>query len=133
MGILILSIIRQQINTYFKIGQKTKNVVFYSTTLNPKRSFMAVREHGPPREETLNFLIFEYLGMDKKVLDKIFTEHENINGIYEVLETDYGLQPITDIKTYKLQTSKVFGWSISHPDEEIPTYAKFGNLVMIHW
>ena len=29
------------------------------------------------------------------------------NGIYEVLETDYGLQPITDIKTYKLQTNIV--------------------------
>jgi hypothetical protein len=63
--------------------------------------------------------------MDKKVLDKIFKGHQNINGIYEVLETDYGLQPITDIKTYKLQTRKVFGWGILHPDEEIPTYAKF--------
>jgi len=44
---------------------------------------------------------------------------------------DYGLQPITDIKTYKLQTRKVFGWGISHPDEEIPTYAKFGTLVIL--
>lgn len=116
---------------YFKIGQKNKNVVFYSTNLNSKGSFMAVRERAPPREETLNYLLFEYLGMDKKVLDKIFKGNQTINGIYEVLETDYGLQPITDIKTYKLQTRKVFGWGISHPDEEIPTYAKFGNLVIL--
>ena len=59
---------------------------------------MAVRERAPPRDETLNYLLFEFLGMDKKVLDKIFKGHQNINGIYEVLETDYGLQPITDIK-----------------------------------
>jgi len=116
---------------FFKIGQKAKNVVFYSTNLNSKGSFMAVRERAPPREETLNYLLFEYLGMDKKVLDKIFKGHQNINGIYEVLETDYGLQPITDIKTYKLQTRRVFGWGISHPDEEIPTYAKFGNLIIL--
>ena len=116
---------------YFKIGQKNKKVVFYSNNLNSKGSFMAVRERAPPREETLNYLLFEYLGMDKKVLDKIFKGHQNINGIYEVLETDYGLQPITDIKTYKLQTRRVFGWGISHPDEEIPTYAKFGNLVIL--
>ena len=118
-------------HVYFKIGQKNKNVVFYSTTLNSQGSFMAVRERAPPRDETLNYLLFEYLGIDKKVLDKIFKGHQNINGIYEVLETDYGLQPITDIKTYKLQTRKVFGWGISHPDEEIPTYAKFGNLVIL--
>ena len=116
---------------FFKIGQKAKNVVFYSTNLNSKGSFMAVRERAPPREETLNYLLFEYLGIDKKVLDKIFKGHQNINGIYEVLETDYGLQPITDIKTYKLQTRRVFGWGISHPDEEIPTYAKFGNLIIL--
>jgi len=116
---------------FFKIGQKNKNVVFYSTSVNSQGSFMAVRERAPPREETLNYLLFEYLGMDKKVLDKIFKGHQNINGIYEVLETDYGLQPITDIKTYKLQTRRVFGWGISHPDEEIPTYAKFGNLVIL--
>ena len=116
---------------FFKIGQKNKNVVFYSTTLNSQGSFMAVREQGPPREETLNYLLFEFLGIDKKVLDKIFKGHQSINGIYEVLEKDFGLQPITDIKTYKLQTRKVFGWGISHPDEEIPTYAKFGNLVIL--
>lgn len=116
---------------YFKIGQKNKNVVFYSTTLNSKGSFMAVRERAPPREETLNYLLFEFLGMDKKVLDKILKGNQNINGIYEVLETDYGLQPITDIKIYKLPTRKVFGWGISHPDEEIPTYAKFGNMVIL--
>ena len=115
----------------FKIGQKNKNVVFYSTTLNSQGSFMAVRERGPPKEETLTYLLFEFLGMDKKVLDKVFKGHQNINGIYDVLEKDYGLQPITDIKTYKLQTRKVFGWGISHPDEEIPAYAKFGNLVIL--
>jgi hypothetical protein len=92
---------------------------------------VAVRERSPPREETLTYLLFEFLGMDKKVLDKVFKGHQNINGIYEVLEKDYGLQPITDIKTYKLQTRRVFGWGISHPDEEIPTYAKFGNLVIL--
>ena len=116
---------------FFKIGQKNKNVVFYSTTLNSQGSFVAVRERSPPREETLTYLLFEFLGMDKKVLDKVFKGHQNINGIYEVLEKDYGLQPITDIKTYKLQTRRVFGWGISHPDEEIPTYAKFGNLVIL--
>jgi hypothetical protein len=40
------------------------------------------------------------------VLDKTFKGHQNINGIYEVLGTDYGLQPITDIKKCKLQTRK---------------------------
>jgi len=118
-------------HVFFKIGQKNKNVVFYSTTLNSQGSFMAVRERAPPRDETLNYLLFEYLGIDKKVLDKIFKGHQNINGIYEVLENEYGLQPITDIKTHKLQTRRVFGWGISHPDEEIPTYAKFGNLVIL--
>ncbi len=45
----------------FKIGPKNKNVVFYSTTLNSQGSFMAVRERAPPREKTLNYLLFEYL------------------------------------------------------------------------
>jgi hypothetical protein len=60
--------------------------------------------------------------VDKKVLDKVFKGHQNINGIYEVLGKNYGLHPITDIETCKLQTRRVFGWSISHPDEEIPEY-----------
>lgn len=115
---------------YFKIGQKNKNVVFYSTTLNSKNSFMAVRERAPPREETINYLLFEYLGLDKKVLDKVFKGHQTINGLYDVFQNDYGLQPITDIKTVKLQSRKVFGWGISHPDEEIPVFAKFGNLII---
>ncbi len=37
---------------------------------------------------------------------------------------DYGLQLITDIKNIKLQTRKVFGWSIYLPGEDIPSYAK---------
>ena len=71
------------------------------------------------------------MGMDKKVLDKVFKGHQNINGIYGVLEKDYGLQPITDIKTIKLQLRRVCGRGISHPDEEIPAYAQFGNLVIL--
>lgn len=116
---------------YFKIGQKNKNVVFYSTNLNSQGSFMAVRERAPPREETLNYLLFEFLGMDKKILDKVLMGQQNINGIYEVLEQGYKLQPITDIKIYKTQTRKIFGWGISHPEVEIPTFAKFGNLIIL--
>ncbi len=70
---------------------------------------MAVREKAPPREETSNYLLFEFLGIDKKVLDQTFKGNQTINGVYEVLEKDYGLQHIADkeIMTYKLERCSV--------------------------
>ena len=54
--------------------------------------------------------------------------------LYYLLETKYGLQPITGIISVKVNSltgTRRFGWGISHPDEELPTYAKFGNLTIL--
>jgi len=118
---------------YLKIGLKTRNDVFFSTNLNTKGAFVAIRERGDDRrDESIRYLLFEHLKMDKKVFDKVLKGRQTINGIYDVLEKDYGLQPITGIKTTRLTPTRVqYGWGLSHPDEELPTNAKFGNLVIL--
>ncbi len=48
---------------------------------------MAVRERAQSREDSLNFLLFEFLGKAKKDLDKILKGHQSesiINGIYKL-------------------------------------------------
>lgn len=118
---------------YLKIGQKGKKVVFYSTTSNQKGSFTAIRERGEPKEETIRWLLFgkDYIELDNNAKTQILNGAKTIDDLYDVLETKYLLQPITDVKTTKLTPTKIkYGWGISHPDEEIPTYAKFGNLVI---
>lgn len=116
---------------YLKIGQKNKNVVFFSKTQNSQGSFIAVRERGDPREETLRYLIFDYLLLDKYADTQIFQGSHKINDIYKTLEDMYKLQPLTDIKTHRLTATTIkYGWGLSHPDEELPVYAKFGNLII---
>ena len=46
---------------------------------------------------------------------------------------DYKLEPLKGIKSRRLPSTSIirYGWGINHPDEEIPTYAKFGNLVIL--
>ena len=118
---------------YLKIGQKGRKVVFYSTTSNQKGSFTAIRERGDPKEETIRWLLFgkDYIELDSYAKTQILNGAKTIDDLYDVLENKYLLQPITDIKTTKLTPTKIkYGWGISHPDEEIPTYAKFGNLII---
>jgi len=50
--------IKNEINDtsiYLKIGKKAKNVVFFSTSSNAKGSFVAIRERGEPKEETIRW------------------------------------------------------------------------------
>jgi hypothetical protein len=116
---------------FFKIGQKNKNVVFFSKTQNSQGSFIAVRERGDPREETLRYIIYDYLSLDKYADTQILKGSQKINDIYKTLEDDYKLQPLTDIKTHRLTSTTIkYGWGLSHPDEELPVYAKFGNLII---
>ena len=49
-----------------------------------------------------------------------------------MLESEYKLEPIQGIKDTKLTSSTTrYGWGIQYPEMEIPTYSKFGNLVML--
>ena len=129
--------IKNEINDtsiYLKIGKKAKNVVFFSTSSNAKGSFVAIRERGEPKEETIRWLLFgkDYIAMDNYAKTQILDGAKTIDDLYEILLNKYLLQPITDIKTTKLSPTKIkYGWGISHPDEEIPINAQFGNLIIL--
>ena len=117
---------------YLKIGKKSRNIVFFSTTSNQKGSFTAIRERGEPKEETIRWLFgSDYLDFDGYARTQILNNARTIDDLYQVLQTKYQLEPITDVRTTKLTPTKIkYGWGISHPDEEIPPYAKFGKLVI---
>ena len=116
---------------YLKIGQKYRKVVFYSISSNKQGSFQAIRERGPPQEETIRYLFGkEYLDLSTFARTKILGGAKTIDDLYDVLETQYLLKPITDIKTIRFAGHKKYGWGLSHPDQEIPPYAKFGNIVI---
>jgi len=116
---------------YFKIGQKYRKVVFYSTTSNEQGNFQAIRERGPPEQETIRYLLGkDYLDLNGYARTQILEGAKSIEDLYDVLEKKYLLQPITDIKTIKLGGNKKYGWGLSHPDQEIPPYAKFGNIII---
>ena len=116
---------------YLKIGQKYRKVVFYSTTSNKQGSFQAIRERGPPIDETIRYLFGkDYLDLSTFAKTKIVGGARSIEELYDILETQYLLQPITDIKTIRLGGHKKYGWGLSHPDQEIPPYAKFGNIII---
>jgi hypothetical protein len=96
-----------------------------------KKVFIAVREKGDSREESLKYLIYDYLSLDKYADTQILKGSHKINDIYKTLEDEYKLQPLTNIKTYRLTATTIkYGWGLSHPDEELPVYAKFGNLII---
>jgi hypothetical protein len=116
---------------YLKIGQKYKKVVFYSTSTNKQGNFQSIKERGTPTEETIRYLFGkEYLDLSNYALTEILGGSKTIEDLYDTLHTVFLLEPITGIKTTKLNGRSKLGWGLSHPDQEIPAYAKFGNIVI---
>lgn len=120
---------------WLKIGQKqSAKVVFFSTNLNQQGSFNQIRKQGNPREERISHLFFDYLKIDANIFTEVFEDKQDVSSLYDLLESKYSLQPITGIKSRVINSmtgSRRWGWGISHPDEELPTYAKFGNLTIL--
>ena len=120
-------------HVFFKVGEKERNLIFYSKNLNAKGSFIAVKQRGDPRQDTLKDILFNYLKIDDYIYDQIFHGSKLFNDIHKTLVDDYKLQPLTDIKSVRLPSSQIlrYGWGINHPNEEIPAYGKFGNLMIL--
>ena len=124
-------------HAYFKIGiQKGRKIVFCSKGINGKDSFNEVKDNissFTTKENKLSNIINSHLKIDAFAFEKIFKGVGKVVPFYELLETEYQLEPIQGIKGTKLVGTSTtrYGWGIQDPDVEIPTYSKFGNLVML--
>jgi hypothetical protein len=119
-------------HVYLKVGDKGKRIIFYSKTLNTQGNFIAVKQRGEPREDTLNHILFNYLKLDGITNHEIFKGSRQFNDIYDTLIDEYKLVPLADIKALKPTPTTVrYGWGISHPEETIPNHGKFGKLVIL--
>ena len=122
-------------HVFFKVGEKERNIIFYSKNLNAQGSFTAVaqRDYGYSSKDTLKDILFDYLKLDTYAYDNIFKGSKKYNDIFKTLTDDYKLEPLKGIKARRLPSSSIvrYGWGINHPDEEIPTYGKFGKLLIL--
>ena len=119
-------------HVYFKVGEKERKLIFYSKTLNSEGSFIAVKQRGDPREDTLKDILFNYLNLDNIANTEIFKGSKQFNDIYDTLINDYQLIPLTGIKSLKMPSNSVrYGWGVSHPEETIPNHGQFGKLVIL--
>lgn len=120
---------------WLKIGKKASTkIVFFSTNLNQQGSFNQIRKQGYPQEERITYLFFNYLKLEENVFNEILEGALDVNSLYDILENKFGLSPIEGIKSVKINNltgSRRWGWGLSHPNEEVPTYAKFGNLEIL--
>ena len=126
------------INTraYFKIGiQKSRKIVFCSKTTNGKNNFNEVKDNismGTAKDDKLSYILNNHLLIDAYAFAEIFKNTAKVSPFYDILESEYKLEPIQGIKGTKLTSSTTrYGWGIQDPEMEIPTYSKFGNLVML--
>ena len=123
-------------HAYFKIGiQKTRKIVFCSKTTNGKNNFSEVKDNismGTSKDDKLTYILNNHLLIDNFAFAEIFKNTAKVAPFYDMLESEYQLEPIQGIKGTKLTSSTTrYGWGIQDPDVEIPTYSKFGNLVML--
>ena len=123
-------------HAYFKIGiQKSRKIVFCSKTTNGKNNFSEVKDNismGTSKDDKLTYILNNHLLIDNFAFAEIFKNTSKVSPFYDMLESEYKLEPIQDIKGTKLTSSTTrYGWGIQDPDMEIPIYSKFGNLVML--
>ena len=66
-------------HVYFKVGEKERNIIFYSKNLNSQGSFTAVaqRDYGYSSKDTLKDILFYYLKLDNYAYDNIFKGSKN--------------------------------------------------------
>jgi hypothetical protein len=87
---------------------------------------------GTSKDDKLTYILNNHLLIDNFAFAEIFKNTAKVAPFYDMLESEYQLEPIQGIKGTKLTSSTTrYGWGIQDPDVEIPTYSKFGNLVML--
>jgi hypothetical protein len=87
---------------------------------------------GTSKDDKLTFILNNHLLIDNFAFAEIFKNASKVSPFYDMLESEYKLEPIQGIKGTKLTSSTTrYGWGIQDPEMEIPTYSKFGNLVML--
>ena len=119
-------------HVFLKVGEKERKLIFYSKTLNSEGSFIAVKQRGDPREDTLKDILFNYLNLDSIANTEIFKGSKQFSDIYDTLINDYQLIPLTGIKALRPTPTTVrCGWGVSHPAETIPNHGQFGKLVIL--
>ena len=132
-------IINNAINKYIylKIGTiKNYKYVFYSKTLNDKGHFTQVVERASTDRNKENrwFNIYnDYLQLDPYAFKELFNNHTKIKDLYDFLETNYKLTPVSGIKQTNIgyrNTSR--GWGIGiQKINDIPKHIDFGNVVLL--
>ena len=114
---------------------KNQEIFFCSKSTNGKNNFNEVKDNislGTCKDDKLTYILNNHLLIDNFAFAEIFKNASKVSPFYDILETEYKLEPIQGIKGTKLTSSTTrYGWGIQDPEMEIPTYSKFGNLVML--
>jgi len=101
----------------------------------PINAFNEVKDNismGTAKDDKLSYILNNHILIDAYAFAEIFKNTAKVSPFYDILESEYKLEPIQGIKGTKLTSSTTrYGWGIQDPEMEIPTYSKFGNLVML--
>jgi len=130
-------------HVYFKIAetQDGKELLLYSTDTNEAGKFNQVMERettGTNRDDVLKNIITKHLKIDDFAKNKILnkTATSKVNNLIELLKTNYKLEPIKKGLQEKkmisgLKKLKRFGAGLKDPEQELPEYAFFGEIVVM--
>jgi hypothetical protein len=127
---------------WFKIADvENKKVLLYSTTDNSRGNFKQVMERQTTNtlpDDVLNNIVDKYLNLDAYSKNALLPkQYSKLNPVIDELEKKYKLTPFkTGIKIIKTARNvKRFGFGLAgtvrDPDEELPQYTDFGNLVIM--
>ena len=136
-------------HVFFKTGinDKGNTILLYSTDENTGGHFKEVKEREISGKNNSDVLknILKTLKLSKLQKDNILTKNITVKNLIERLEKPvanggYDVKPLdkTKIKTkYFIDASgkkySRFGAGLKDPEQDIPTYAEFGNMmIMLH-
>jgi len=127
---------------WFKIADvDNKKILLYSTTDNSRGNFKQVMERQTTNtlsDDVLNNIVDKYLKLDIYSKNQLLPkQYSKLNPVIDELEKKYKLTPFkSGIKIIKTARNvKRFGFGLAgtvrDPDEELPQYTDFGNLVIM--
>jgi len=127
-------------HVWFKVADVgNKKLLLYSTTDNARGNFKQVMERhssNTNEDDLLTNIVDKYLNMNGYAKHELLPrEYRRINNVISELETKHSIKPIKQgISTRKtIAGIKRYGYGIAvrDPEEELPQYTDFGNLVIM--
>ena len=126
---------------WFKVADvgNGKKILLYSNTDNARGNFKQVMERhssNTNEDDVLSNIVDKYLNMNGFAKHQLMPkEYRRLNNVIQELETKHSITPLKQgISSRKSLTGiKRYGYGIAvrDPEEELPQYTDFGNLVIM--